>query len=217
MINELIRKFKLSVVVLQSNITSLKKDSYNTGAVISAEVGETVEDKEIKKLERIWTKEWVCPVCGKLEGNAVFTQKIEIVDGKAIEHKESSAQKMIRGEMPPTDIITSKTARPEFSFDTKEEFDAHMKNVHGMDVDADFKDIKDEEILKDYGAHYLDMRYGHEIIAGPGDGNKVVIRPRHHDFVVDDIFYSGAMKIINLPDKTKIKKRKMDILKKPSE
>lgn len=219
-VDKLIRDFKFSIAVLQSNITLLKKsNTFNDSNAISSEVGETVEDKEIRKLERIWNKEWVCPVCGKLESKAIFTPKLEIIDGKPIENKESAADLMKRGSIEPTDVISSDAARPEFSFDTQEEFDAHMKNVHGMEINSELQNIDDDEILKQYGAHYLDRRYGHEIIAGKGEGSKIRIKPQHHDFLVDDRFYGNSIKVVDKPDKLdniKIKKRKMDILKKPS-
>ena len=127
---------------------------------VSGDVGETMEEKEIKKWEREFNREWVCPICGEVNTKDVFIKPVlEVIDEKTVKTGVSGGiAAILASGKYESDYIP--TARTSDCFETEEEFDNHMLTVHGMRIDKEMESSADEEILQKYGAHYMDMRYG---------------------------------------------------------
>ena len=55
------------------------------------------------------------------------------------------------------------TRKERFAFESEEAFDNHMKDVHGIEIDKTKDMIADDILIRQFGAHYSDMRYGKQM------------------------------------------------------
>jgi hypothetical protein len=160
--DEVQQSLLMSIAVAQKEI----KDVICTSDIPAknlAEVGETIEDKEIKQLEKSWSREWICPMCGESKGDAVFFSKVKVkvIDG-AIESVEENLDGItdVVHELGEDDddpsIIDDNTPLGEFSFDSEEAFDEHMLTVHGIVIEKNGPELTDKAVMdmvgpKEYG------------------------------------------------------------------
>jgi len=164
-------ELKFAVALITEGFKDLFEDKYVELEVADAsEVGEMVEDIELKKFEKMWTREFVCPLC--------FDNKIDF-DKQVTEGGGNIAAKIIAEDNTTDDeVMTSQTPRQKWAFEDEESFDRHMEEVHGIKIDRDKVPIEDKKILRDYGAHYQDFRHGQQVKGKKGN-TFVVSSPEH--------------------------------------
>lgn len=161
---------KLTVALLTEGFKDLFNDDKlsDVEEESSAEVGEMIEDIELKKFEKMWSREFICPLCNEHK----------IKEDQIAESGTGLAKKMLKeGKF---EVITEQTPRTKWSFEDEETFDRHMKEVHGISVDRSKPPINDKEILRDYGAHYQDFRHSHKVKGHAGLNKFVVSSPEHN-------------------------------------
>jgi len=195
---------KLMIASLSDNVTEILRGHMFNYYSDSYESGETIEDREIKKLQKVWTRGFVCLICGDAKCEAAFSDPTRVSEDGTVVKSGSVVEDMQNGKIQPTSILTAATPRDEFSFETKEEFDQHMKTVHGICIEDALDELPEEEIMKRYGSHYYNFKHGHKIVVCKGDESKhIKIKPHHRPFTISDDLYKDKSIIIDNKDKDK--------------
>ena len=140
----------------------------------SYEAGETVESKEMQKMEQVWNKDWDCPICG-------IVNKSEVHVGEVGDDSVSNKVKDMDGHLVSDRDIADRKIK--ISFDSKEGFDEHMRVAHGIVVidEGDIEDMFDLGVMKEYGSHYTDFKYGHVVKTGDKRTEKQGVRVKNLD------------------------------------
>jgi len=177
---------RLKILQLNDNVLEMTRMNVSQTADL-CETGDTVENQEIKVWGKDFTKGFECPVCHVHESKAVIVQSTRFNSkGDGLVETGDSIFSGINADNP-SHMIDENTKYSKGSFETKEEFDEHMKVVHGIVVDDTLETLTDEEAMKRYGPHYHDFRYKHEI--RDFRNTEVKVKPRHHPYKLNEEYY----------------------------
>ena len=188
---------KLMIVSMNDEIMEMLRGMVFNSYSDSYEAGEAVDDREIKKLQKMWNRGYVCPICGNQECEAAFSSPSEVSGDGGVIKPDSVVEDMLGGKVGPTTMLTTGTVREGCSFETRDEFDKHMRSVHNVCVEDALDELPEEALLKEYGAHYYNFKHDHNIVC-KDEGKHVKVKPHHHNYKISEDYYEGkSIKVDN--------------------